>query len=307
MAGFTASTLITSIRRRASIPSTSASGSADSDLLAIATEEIQLHLTADLLKVREEYFARDQDTTIGSSTSFRVPKRAIGGKLRYVQLLDSDGDVIATLTRLEPERLEDFDSTVSVFGFYLKGNHVHLVGETSNATSIRLGYFVRPSALTNTAAEYKAITVVAGNVVTAAAHGFSTTSVLDIVKGTPGFEHALIDTSPSATDTNTITFGSGTGLTGLGVEVGDYVCTAEKSFVPQIPAEFHPILAQRVAVKYLEAEGDRDGLQLAQAKLGEMEKAAGLLVTPRVDGAPQKIVNRYSFVGGAGRWRRFFG
>ena len=304
MAGLTGTTLISSIRRRASIPSTAVTGSADADLLAYATEEMQLHMTAELMEVREEYFARDSDSTIGSSTSFRIPDRAIGGKLRDVQLLDSAGAVILTLTRTEPERLEDYD-TQPLYAFTVKGQNILLPqGSTTTATSIRLGYYARPNELTITAADWATVLSVSGNVITTtAAHGFTTSSSLDLVKSTPGFEHQFLSSVPTATTSTTLTFAS---LSGLSIVANDYVCVAEKSPVPQIPAELHPLLAQRVAVKYLEAEGDRDGLTVAQRKLEEMEEAASTLISPRVDGAVQKIVNRHGAVGGV-IWRRRLG
>lgn len=300
MAGLIASDLLSSIRRRASIPSSSATGSADSDLLAYANEELQFELVAELLKLREEYFARDYDYTLdGSTTAYRIPPRAIGGKLRHVFLLDSAGAVIAKLSRTEPD---DSGGTDEASAFFVRNNHVVLApSATTTATTLRLGYYIRPNDITATAADYEVVTGVTGNALTVASgHGYTTSSVLDIVKGTPGYEHALIATSPSATAATTITFGTGDGLTGLGVAVGDYICTQEKSPYPQIPPEFHPVLAQRVACRYLEAQKDTEGLASATKKLEKMEAAVGLLVAPRVETSPQKIVSGYSAAGALG-------
>jgi hypothetical protein len=78
------------------------------------------------------------------------------------------------------------------------------------------------------------------------------------------------------------------------VEVGSYVNLAEETFVPNIPTELHPILAQRVAVSCLEAMGDEQNKQSAERKLAKMEQDAGTFLDNRVEGAAQKIKSRHS-------------
>jgi hypothetical protein len=78
------------------------------------------------------------------------------------------------------------------------------------------------------------------------------------------------------------------------IEVGQYVTAAEETFVPNIPTELHPILAQRVAVACLEAMGDEQNKQSAERKLANMEKDAGTFLDNRVEGAQVKIKSRHS-------------
>jgi hypothetical protein len=78
------------------------------------------------------------------------------------------------------------------------------------------------------------------------------------------------------------------------VIVGSYITLAEETFVPNIPTELHPILAQRVAVSCLEAMGDEQNKQSAERKLAAMEKDAGTFLDNRVEGAVQKIKSRHS-------------
>lgn len=74
---------------------------------------------------------------------------------------------------------------------------------------------------------------------------------------------------------------------------GDYITKAEETIVPNIPTEFHPIIAQRVAVACLEAMGDEQNKQSAERKLAQMERSALKIITNRVEGAPKKIKNRF--------------
>lgn len=304
MAAYDTTALLASIRRRASIPNTAVTGSADSDLLAYADEELQLRLIADIMAVREEYFVKHSNATITSATSYRIPSRAIGGKLRGVFLLDSADAVIDTLDRIEPERVEDYQGAGSLSAFMVEGGAVILVpNSTTTASKIRLSYFLRPSVLSNTATDYATVSSVAGNVITtSAAHGFTSSTSLDVIKGKPGFDAQVLDTSPTSTTSTTLTFSS---LSGLSIVADDYVCKADKAPVPMIPAEFHPILAQRVALKFLQAIND-PGVPDAKAELREMEEKVGILISPRVDGATQKIINRHGALGGS-RWRLRYG
>ena len=73
-----------------------------------------------------------------------------------------------------------------------------------------------------------------------------------------------------------------------------YITLAEETFVPNIPTELHPILAQRVAVACLEALGDEQGKASAERKLMQMEKDGLALINDRVEGAAKKIRNRHS-------------
>lgn len=78
------------------------------------------------------------------------------------------------------------------------------------------------------------------------------------------------------------------------VVIGSYINIAEQTFVPNIPTELHPILAQRVAVACLEAMGDEANKQSAERKLAKMEQDAGTFLDNRVEGAVQKIKSRNS-------------
>ena len=82
----------------------------------------------------------------------------------------------------------------------------------------------------------------------------------------------------------------------LTFSVGDYVMKDEESIIPQLPTELQPILAQRTAVKMLEALGDIEGMKMAQNELERMEYNAMTLIDNRVEGAPQKITNRHSIL-----------
>ena len=294
--------LLASIRRRASIPTTATTGGANADLLAYANEEIRLRLCAQILSVREEHLVRSSDVTLTSAPSYRIPHRALGGKLRRVSLVDANGNEVE-LPRLEPERLEDFTSTGQLFGYYLRSAYVVLVPSASSTfTTLRLSYHCRPNELVASGfGIISAINTTTGVLTVDSSTGITTSTPVDLVKATSPFESMSIDLTPTAV-------ADGTHVTILAASlpsdlaVNDYVCLAQQSPVPQLPAEYHPILAQRSAVKYLEAQGAEE-LATAQGVLEQMEASVLDLITPRVDAGCQKIINRHGALGGSWRYR----
>lgn len=78
------------------------------------------------------------------------------------------------------------------------------------------------------------------------------------------------------------------------LDVDDIIALPEQTIIPQIPIELHAMLAQRCAMRCLEALGDIGGLQAAQLKLADMEAKTGSLIDNRVESAPLKIVPRHT-------------
>jgi hypothetical protein len=78
----------------------------------------------------------------------------------------------------------------------------------------------------------------------------------------------------------------------LQVVKGDYITKAEETIVPNIPTEYHPLLAQMVGTACMEGMADEQQTKRALATLADMEKSILSIVSNRVEGAPKKIKNR---------------
>lgn len=291
MADWTTTGLLASIRRRAMLPSASATGTADADLLAIANEELKLRVAAELLKVREDYFVSYTDVSISGST-YRVPSRAIGLTLREAAMVTSNAEV-EHLRRYPIEDIGRFNGATGARGYYLRGNYVHLIGDGTGFSSIRFWVPLRPSELTSTAADWEAITAIntSTNTVTVGDTSGLTGSV-DLVSSTAFDRLSFAVTASSSTGT-TLTFSS----LPTGLAVGDYVCVADKSPVPNIPAEFHSLLAQVTAIRICVALGDYDGADRLYEEMEKDEAAGRVLTSPRTQGASVKTFSRDNFIG----------
>lgn len=292
MSIYTTDTFVSDVRSAAMLPSTSTATFTDADILRFADREMQAKLVPVVMSVQESYFDFDATAAIQQdsgawSLGYRVPSRAIGGKLREVAVLDANGN------RHEVARLNPSDVSARIPGFVVKGNLVYFFNPWGNWSdlTIQMTYPMRPGRLV-LPADAALITSINSAVevgVSALPATFTGSAIYDLVRGAPGFECQDVERAAS-TGALTMTF---TELPN-GLEVGDFVTLSGESPVPQIPVELHPLLVQRTVVKILEAIGDRDGMAAAQAKAQEIEQDARTVLAPRVDGEAKRVTNRGS-------------
>ena len=272
------------------LPSTSETLST-ADFLAIATEEMQTYVWDVLTGVREEYAVTDYDVALTAGTStYALPPRASGGALRNVMLADGAGNYLPVL-RVSPEHYRDVTNG-RTGGYYFKDDSVVLVPTPSSGT-LRLQYFRRPNKLVTVAECAVVASINVGRTVITTAGSvpasFVTGVVLDVVDQTPAFRTLGMDLATTGTVSGTtITLSAALPVS---VAAGDYVCLAGESPIPQVPVELHPLLAQRVVVKSLEALGDQK-MVVADGICERMRKTAISLLSPRSQGSTRYLINR---------------
>ena len=119
-------------------------------------------------------------------------------------------------------------------------------------------------------------------------------SVVDILQTKPGHKTYNYDVTAQIVSGTTMRFNE-SDIPG-DVIVGDYVCLANESIIPQIPPDLHNGLAERASARILAAIGDNEGLTNANQKISQIETSEGRLLDQRVDGSPIKVVNRRSLL-----------
>lgn len=278
MATQTTSDLLASIKSRTLMP-TSQNTFTDLQLLALADDELASELLPIILSTREDYYTTYKDFAAAASLS--IPARAVGMTLEDVVTVDSSGNETSV-----PQIDRTQQSRNAYFGFHLRGNKV--VFSSTPTSTVRLYYPLSPSKLIKPSAAAQ-ITDITGTDVTVASlpSTITTATSIDFVKRDPGYESLSLDQSISSIASTTLTFA----LLPDDLAVGDFVCLAGDSPVVQCPPELMPALAQGVAVKVLEALGDREGMAVAQGKLNRMQSAALSLLQPRVSGESKKVIN----------------
>ena len=298
----TSSTLISSIKRRALIPSNQKTFQ-DADFLALANEEIDLGLVPSILTYHEEYFVYEGKVDIEANiSSYAIPYRAIGGKFRDLAYEDAAGN-LQKMTRIAPEERVNFQNGngIEANAYYIKGNEVVLVpsvGATPSGKLVFL-YYLRPNDLVD---EDRVSTVSSIDTNTGiitvdnVPDNITVGSKIDFLQAKSGHKTRSFDITVTGADATGGTITVDVSDLPSDLVAGDHIASAGECMIPQIPSDLHSVLAQRVAARCLEALGDTQGLTNANTKLQEMELKTGSLIDNRSEGNPQKITNNNSLL-----------
>lgn len=301
---YTTDSLLPTLRLLPLMPSVQALFN-NSDLVTILDFEMSSKILPLIDNQAEEYFiAIDDIPYIQSIRIYSLPVRATADKLRSVSFVDSNNNEIR-IPRLRPEDImSNVNSTglainPALWGFYLQNDKVILylgsfTGSSNAYKFLRLRFVRMPSTLVQEAACGQ-ITAIAGNVVTISnlPTTFTTSLTYDIVSNSPqmfvsqGDDLTITTITPLTAPAANLTFTSlpQDALGNVIPQVGDWVCLAMQSPIPQIP--FKPgfqLLLQLSAAKCLEIHGDTQGFNVAMSQASDMKNYFISVITPRVDG-----------------------
>ena len=283
------------------------------DIVNLMDRELSLGVVPLLKKTQQNYFVMNVDLTINNGQSaYTFPTRAVGNALRDVVLLDASGNEVA-LNNLEREYIKvqfpfNFVPSIWSFGQYVTANEINLYNTLIQSyTAYKLRFITerRPGSLT-LSSNCGQITAITGNVLTLSYVDptWTTSTTFDIINQLPPFQ--------SIADDVTITAISGFQITLTAVPssaaVGQWVCPAMLSCIPQIPYEFFPLLTERTVSSVAEGLDMSQLLASCKAKIAEFEANALALARPRVTGSPKVIIqkdafNQRGFGGAGGGWR----
>jgi hypothetical protein len=296
MAEFDTAALVESIRTRGQIPT--AGDWTDTKILEVATEELRSSIVPSVLSVREGYYDEVVDFAFSTSLPrYRIPSWAIGQKLGGVYYVPATStEQPCPLDLVSEKQLQSCGLTdTRPLGYIIRGNVViPFPAPGSGATGkVRLKIQARPSALvlptTCGVGFVQSEEDLEGDF---AAAGFVDGQRVDVVQSTPGFENVVRSAVLHFTSTSgslTLDFYSKGDTHGTdvfmagGPTAGAFpTLTPEgKTCFPQCPTEFWYILAQTVAVRYLQDQGFLDELRQAQQELVQLRTAAMPTITPR--------------------------
>lgn len=128
----TAAAFVTSVRRRGMFPANHARGLLDSDILALANEELRTHLQGLLARVDGERAVAVVDYLVAAGQShYRLPTIATGDSVRDVQY--QEGQDFYPLEYISPER-----SSWDVTGYYFEGDDVVLTPKPVSGGILRI-------------------------------------------------------------------------------------------------------------------------------------------------------------------------
>ena len=284
----------------------------DDNLLTILSFEMTSKIYPLIDNQAEEYFVTfDDQPYTQAQTVYRMPPRAIGGKLRALSFVDPNGNEIR-LARLRPE---DIMSNVNatglainpaLWGFYLSSNDIRLFltsvnGGTSNYKTLRCRYIRQPNQLVLKAACAQVSMIVGTDVtVTNVPATFTTGDLYDMISNVPNFNALQDDSVCTNISGLTMTFSSipVDQLGNLALKVGDWICLSGQAPVAQIPySPGYDLLLQLGAAKCLEIHGDPEGYNVAMSQAADMKNYLISVMTPRVDGNVIRLTTPNSLYG----------
>jgi hypothetical protein len=303
--------LLSSIKLRTMAP-ISQTTFQDSDLILLLNEELQLKLVSDIQSIREDYFLTTQTQNITANISgYYFPERAIGNSLRAVSFVDAQGNESAPLNRITIDRAYLYSGQNSVpVTYYIQADQVVVLPKPSlTQGTLKLAFAQRPNQIVSTTscAKITSVSSLAGTttftVNTDLTSSLSTSSYVDFLRIKSPFMLWAQDVAVTAITSSTIQVSTTSVSDANSVVlpgVGDYICPAKQANIPQIPQEFHPMLAQMVALRLMEALGDMNKYQAAERTLTILRKEAVKLIKNRVESSPEKVDTRGGLLGRIG-------
>ena len=295
--------LISSVRKRAMMPDDT-SVFTDQDILDIANEEIDVNLLDKLLTLHEEHLTTHIDFDRNTNGVYNIPYRSVGNKIRDISLVIGDNN-IQELSQVGIGELSDYydssdSSGSSAYKFYVENNQIKLVNPNVTYAKVRIYFYIRPNVITklNRAGRINSI----NNTGTSTTFtldtfpsNFNSSSVFDIVGyRTPNkIKEFDLPQSTSNSVTKTVTILNSNLINLSDIKVGDYICLAEESPFPNMPTEFHPLIAQLTSIHLLESTGDTEALNNAEKRKTLMQTSVMSIVDDRVELAPKKIKPRH--------------
>ena len=289
------------------------------DVIAFLDQEMRTTIVPLVLAAQEEFWVKNYDQPVLNGVfNYTIPKRAAFATWRDVVFVDPNNNEV-NMSMLSPEYLKltypaGGNPPLYTFGFILQNDQIILYPNTLPAPTqyrLRMKIKRRPNNLTETVncAQVTAINTGTSVVtVNAVPTGWAASDTFDIIPNSPQFTSLRDDQTISLINSNNLTFSSpGTDpFTGqplpplptnpqtgaFTMSVGDWVCPAQMSCIPQVPYDMFPLLVQRSIIRVLESLGDTQNLTVAERRYQDMAVDFARTVSPRIDGTPKKIVNR---------------
>lgn len=245
-----------------------------SDFLVLFNNQLKTDMVPLLLKLNEEFFLQSKDFSISQGARYRIPRRAIGAKIRDLQYIDQSGNITAI------DRLFEEDRPASKSGYYMLRNEIELSPDY-NTNTLRMKYFARPNELVLTSSCGRIQSIDTGNsqvVVDAAPAAFVTSALCDFVQNNNPYDLIGYDYAITGVSGTTISFSS----LPTGLEVGDWLCPAYQAPVPMIPEELHPVLVKSCLCATLSAKKDK-AYEQEMIMLQQLKDTAINMLDPRVE------------------------
>ena len=291
MRDWTTIQLIKEVKRQGSVP-TNQSLYSDQDFVDAFSECLETRIVPSILRTREELFVTEQDFVLGPGlTEFEIPSRAIGSRVRSVELIDQNGQLAKHVKRYDPMSAKKYRFDQYRLGslqYYFKNNKIVLNQEVTDTNlTMRVSYYRRPSRLARTVSAGRITAVDAGAstiTVDNVPASFVAGATIDVHTAQPQFEAVRDGLTITNVSSFTLTLDSVEGLS-----IGDWVNEEGFAVIPQIPGELHIILVRYATSKILGSLGDYEGAADIDKNLMELERNLYEMLASRDDSTGEAV------------------
>lgn len=280
---YTTSDLVTLIKTLGHVPQSNSTFTV-ANLLSLADLELRTAIAKQLKAANEGYSQTYIDYEQDASGQYSLPSDAVASTTFALQI--KNGETLTPVSRQDVGEMTTTSSPSSApYSFFMRGNTINVLPADFEG-ALRVIYERRQSKLVAVSACAQVASIASQVVtVTAVPSAWVNGDSIDMQQSVPHFDMLGAREITDITSLDITLDGDITDLS-----VGDYLCLSGQTCIPQVPVEFHQLLAQRVVCKIYELQGYLDKHQAAKRVLKEMEDDLTALITPRTQSAP-KIIN----------------
>jgi len=223
----------------------------------------------------------------------------VGWKLEGIGYLDTNSKytTLPIITRDQRSNYEGLTSANAPVAVYILGNTIHTVPNMGSSVSGSIRFDLvriqnelvletscgKISSVTDTGTDYQ---------MTVDTVPISDGDTCDVISGTNPFNIiARAVTCSVSGSVVSVTYASSFSRAPV---ANDYICATGKTPYPNIPEDFHPVLAQAATIRCLVAMNDSKGIQTQAGSLQNMIKRMSDRASKRIANTPKKVVgNNY--------------
>lgn len=293
-----ASDLLLNIRRRAQLSNDSGQALNDTDLLIMASDELQNVIAPHIYAFRGWQYATQTTFNLTTERAYRIPSRAAGGTIISVEIVDTP--INRPVPLIHPLQAKDYGER-----YYLYANNIVLTAGAPSSGQMVVRYLMVPNTITTIQAQLTSFNTGIATYLNSTLP--SNTALFDISYGQSPYEivaaavPGFIDVPGAGQITLALTTDAAFSLykTTDGMTIADLqaIATAQNSVgtpllitaagtsgSPQLNDEFHDYLAQRTAMRAMEAIGHTEDLTNMAKKLQDLDAAFMKAIAPRARG-----------------------
>lgn len=293
----TVDTFLGRMKRRITVPANQVLLT-DDQMLQMADDVTMERVVPLILSCMQNFFVYEEEIAgVESQSAYAIPYRSIGRGLRDLKVRwGGDENGLTNMTQVALEDAHQWTNNAisnTPRGFYFKGDKFVILPEPLDDDFTLIAYYnMQPNSLVLTS-DAAVIETVAGAVVTCTnvPSTFLNGTEIDFIKGRAGCA-TLVPYDVAITNVGGLQLTFSADDIPSDLAAGDYISLAKTTPVVQLPDEAVPLLECWTAERVCEAIGDMDNANLLANRAIEVEKNLKMVLSPRIEGAQTKIVNR---------------